>query len=556
MDIAPKLLSLSDLFNKRLFEIPEYQRAYSWESKQRNDLFKDIKRNFEKEKREHFMATVVGLRHGTTSIAAREYQKISIVDGQQRITTLIMLYKAISKELGVTADEKKVQQDLAEMLVKHDATVLLLQTNHDTNHYFSKYIRDGIHDAPSHAQTYADQNLLNAINECEEFVRKWKNDGFQLLDLISYINNRISFVYHEISHESLVYTVFEVLNSRGLEVSWFDRLKSMLMGMVFDQKCNTDRTMREIHERWSEIFKIMGRKSLAKEVLRSAATLHEHDKSRMLSEEKSTYILVDRAKGGCDQIVKTVDWIERVARSVVKIHEIGREVSLKKIAHARLVAVAIDLRDDFGDDEKSELLTYCSKVAFYLYGIGKKDSRSAVGEYVRLAYDINTKRISAEHIKSRFSNDIVSSKFRTDVSREIRKLVRDDAYDNWQDELRYLLYRYEEYLAKQSGQNITNEQWNRIWEKSPSQSIEHIWPQSKKRKFVHCLGNLFLLPPGVNSKLSDMLPAKKVEEYNSTGFFMARDIIEHLPSWNKNSVADRGQKIARWMEKEWEITPN
>ena len=55
------------------------------------------------------------------------------------------------------------------LLVKDDDRLLLLQTNHDTNHFFADYIRDG--NMPTvFAATTADQNIVDAITECEEFV--------------------------------------------------------------------------------------------------------------------------------------------------------------------------------------------------------------------------------------------------------------------------------------------------------------------------------------------------------------------------------------------------
>jgi len=53
-----ELLSLYDLLTNRLFEIPNYQRTYSWKKKQRQDLFNDILKIRQKDK-EHFMATIV-----------------------------------------------------------------------------------------------------------------------------------------------------------------------------------------------------------------------------------------------------------------------------------------------------------------------------------------------------------------------------------------------------------------------------------------------------------------------------------------------------------------
>jgi len=94
----PQLLTLSGLLNKRLFQIPQYQRAYSWHLRHRRDLFGDIFSTWHAGgERQHFMATVVGLRREKRMIGTDEHQVVEIVDGQQRITTLIILMKAISK---------------------------------------------------------------------------------------------------------------------------------------------------------------------------------------------------------------------------------------------------------------------------------------------------------------------------------------------------------------------------------------------------------------------------------------------------------------------------
>ena len=495
------------------------------------------------------MATVVGLRQGEPiRIIADEYQHIDVVDGQQRITTLIILYKAISKELDKTDDnEKKLKEELEETLVKRDETsVLLLQTNHDISNHFVNYIRNGVYDRPTQATTTADHNLLEAIDDCENFVKQWKNNGDSLVDLIAHVKYRLKFIYHEIDDESLVYSVFEVLNSRGLAVSWFDRLKSMLMGMVFDQECNKTDTLDEIHRRWSEIFRIIGIRYISWEILCFAATLRDYSTGRVLTEEKSVDLLVRISKNGCDKIIATIDWIERVARSVVKTGTSKYEYIGLTNDDVRLVAVAIDLRDDLDENEKIELRRYWNKVIFSIYGICRRDGRTHVGG-VRLAYDIITKKISPQDIKKRLSYIVEQYP----VSKQISSLVREDCYTVWANELRYLLYRYEKHLADESGQKITNDQWNRIWEVSAYTSIEHILPQSSRTEYIHWIGNLFLLPPNINSLLSNTRPINKTEEYQKTGFLMAHDIIEHLSEWNKSKVLERGEKIVQWAKQEW-----
>ena len=99
MSIQPKFLTLTELLGSRLFRIPQYQRAYSWERKHRVDMFEDIRALAGHEERTHFMATVVGLYREKKTIVTDEYSVIEVVDGQQRLTTLVILLKAIEKSL-------------------------------------------------------------------------------------------------------------------------------------------------------------------------------------------------------------------------------------------------------------------------------------------------------------------------------------------------------------------------------------------------------------------------------------------------------------------------
>jgi uncharacterized protein with ParB-like and HNH nuclease domain len=234
MQIQPQFQSIGTLIAGRLFKIPEYQRAYSWQSKQREDLFQDIEKVYVSGADSHFMATIVGLRRKKLRIAADEFIDIEVVDGQQRLTTLTILLKAISK--GISEVEPKRAEEIESLLVKgDDLSLLLLQTNHDSSHIFIDYLRDGTLPGSKPLLTSADHNLVKAIAECEAFVENWiAQPKRKLLDLFGIIKNRLSVIFHEIEDEALVYTVFEVLNSRGLDVTWFDKLKSLLMAIVFE----------------------------------------------------------------------------------------------------------------------------------------------------------------------------------------------------------------------------------------------------------------------------------------------------------------------------------
>jgi hypothetical protein len=117
------------------------------------------------------------------------------------------------------------------------------------------------------------------------------------------------------------------------------------------------------------------------------------------------------------------------------------------------------------------------------------------------------------------------------------------------------MFRYEEALAKGQKQKFSNEQWAKIWLTSPSNSIEHIWPQSKApESSVHRLGNLVLLPPKLNSQLRDLAPKDKVERYRKTGLLIAgevADMIESNKKWNGKVVAAREDNLLEWALTEW-----
>lgn len=260
--IQPQYLSLAKLLDRRLFRIPDYQRAYSWTSQQRKDLFEDLIKTHAKGKDEgHFMAAVVCLRRETKELGTDEFQMLDVVDGQQRITTLIILFKAICLALDPEhGPEKKLLEEMSDLLVKPDSDeLLLLQTNHDSSHHFADFLRKGKSVAVTTAKTTADRQILSAIEDCQQFLRKWKENGNDLLSLGALLKNRLYFLLHEIEEEKAVYTVFEVLNSRGLSVSWLDRLKSILMGIAFElPKANNDALIKELHTKWRDIYAVIG----------------------------------------------------------------------------------------------------------------------------------------------------------------------------------------------------------------------------------------------------------------------------------------------------------
>ena len=563
MAIQPDFVDLASLFERRLFRIPEYQRAYSWRSRERQELYDDIEKTQRyADGRPHFMATIVGLRRDSVEIAATRHNVIEVVDGQQRITTLILLLKSIALKLDEKdVEQRRIARDLNELLVKDDnATLLLLQTNHDSSNYFADYIRNGTYPNPDVATTIADRHLITAMKECDSFVERWTNQGRTLAQLVSLTRNRMTFVFHEVAEESLVYTVFEVLNSRGLEVSWFDRLKSMLMAIVFESKTgNQTEHIDTIHNLWRQIYDRVGlRLGLSTESLRFAATLRTADEpSRPLGDEDAARLLQSQSQSGSSCVIDTSHWLLNVTSKLDELLSDKRMTAVMRIVQARLLATAILLRTDFTDRDRARVLRKWENVTFRIYGLLRKDARTAVGGYTRLAWDVTNHSLEPDQVIDRL----------TDIGRSyplqegLDVLGTKDCYSRWGEELRYLMNRYEEHLARSSGQKFNNEQWNRIWEASASSSIEHIRPQdwwkSRNRENdvdrMHGLGNLLILPPKLNSELQASAPKSKADGYIKTGLLVAREVAEQISSegWTFEAMKNRKTKIAEWAEKEW-----
>lgn len=556
MNIRPDYLTLDELLAKRLFRIPHYQQAYSWQRKQREDMFEDISALKDKpDDHFHFMATVVGLRRKIERIATDRYHVIEVVDGQQRLTTLVLLLKAIEKKLDCSVPaEERLGRELQDLLIKADElSLVLLQTNHDRSDYFVNFIRTGEYHPVKEAQTLADRELLKAIRECESFVDGWDDR----IELLSIVKNQLTFIFHELEDEVAVYTVFEVLNNRGLQVSSLDKLKSMLMSVAFeDNQGNADEHIAELHRIWGEIYGTIGlRQGLDIEALKFGATLKSPSQiSNPFSEEDAVKSLIGAASTQTPKAIKVSNWLLDVIKAVNRIQggmSHTRE-TVTKIAHARLLATAIILRK-FPADQKKKLLHQWEKTSFRIFGLCRKDARTGRAPYVRLAWNTVSTQLNADDISERIES--ISEGTDHDIDSALGWIENTDCYSGWTAELRYLLCRYEEYLAEQQGQRFHNEQWNRIWEASAAQSIEHILPQSADSggNLVHRLGNLLLLPPGLNSQLGNQDPKDKANDYTKTGLLCAAEVAQTIreEGWGAAQIEKREQKLLAWIRKTW-----
>ena len=207
-------------------------------------------------------------------------------------------------------------------------------------------------------------------------------------------------------------------------------------------------------------------------------------------------------------------------------------------------------------EERKKLFGAWEKATFRIFGLCRTDARKEKSKYVSLAWEtVNAHELDVDEILTRIQ------KLDTDYSVDKTRIENQNCYRNWEEQLRYLLFRYEEYLTEQQGRTISDKEWELIWNATASRSIEHILPQSKGSRvadqegvFVHRLGNLLLLPLDINSELGNKEPEKKASRYRETGFLMAAEVaktINEKREWGVEQIKEREQKLIKWICEEW-----
>jgi uncharacterized protein with ParB-like and HNH nuclease domain len=266
----PKFASTQELLKDYLFEIPKYQRPYSWTDRELKDLQNDILKTLDKNE-DHFMATIVTVKLDHLQNNGNSLKRLEVVDGQQRLTSIAILLRAISNEL-LEVDE--YHNKINDLLVNRDnQALLIINTNYDKNSILEKFLLEGKTRRKDFIpETITEKRLLNAIRLSTKFVKEFEKTE-EKIKLFNIIANKLKFLLHVLESNKSVYTTFEVLNSRGKPVGTIDKCKSILLGRVA-QMDNSDEKIVALHKKWGLIFEKIGISKInTDEVVRMAVTI-------------------------------------------------------------------------------------------------------------------------------------------------------------------------------------------------------------------------------------------------------------------------------------------
>ena len=227
---AHKLWMLRDFIgtNKVLFRIPVYQRNYDWSESNCTRLLDDIKEIIETGEK-HFLGSIVYMAAGSGGFALQEY---IIIDGQQRLTTLMVMLKALavqSKEMGDGSYQEIEEQYLCNRFCEEKYKVKLKPVKSD-NKQFLLLLGGKIDEMDEETHLY--QNYMR----CRERFGEWCAKGIMPSQILSALM-RLEIVEIVLTKgEDDPQVIFESINSTGLELSNADLIRNFILMNADDQE--------------------------------------------------------------------------------------------------------------------------------------------------------------------------------------------------------------------------------------------------------------------------------------------------------------------------------
>ena len=239
-----KVKVISDLIekNQRIFKIPVYQRNYDWGTEQCQKLFDDVIKAYQNEKK-HFLGTFVYIRGEVDNSTLTE---VLVIDGQQRLTTLYILLKALydfAKDEKINSIYNEIEEYIYNRRCPEEFKIKLKPIQTD-NVQLQKLMENKFEDMS------LTSNITRNYNFFMELISKVKN--FELSDILCGMKKlEMVEIILDKSDGDEPQIIFESINSTGLELNLADLIRNFLL---MDDK-NQDYLF---HEYWIKMEEQIG----------------------------------------------------------------------------------------------------------------------------------------------------------------------------------------------------------------------------------------------------------------------------------------------------------
>ncbi len=393
--LGASLTSLPQIFSGRFFSIPDYQRGFAWGERQARDLIEDIQQLMvTRELAFHFTGTLVVSWNDQS-------KRLDIVDGQQRLTSLVILISEIRKRLNSSQNKDRLKKVyLIRGEFGNESPVLMV--GEAFRDYFERLVLRG---EPVDGEWFKTHKNLKTVRDTfSTFLDKRLShiDGepqrqVWLLDWLEILESRLGFLVYQPDSNAEVGVMFEVINNRGKHLSELEKIKNYLIYVCV--KLNANSIREDVNKRWVYILRYLheaGKTSLQDESgflravaiaffrlnKRQASDIYSHlrYKDFKLSDLASGKVEIDRALQKIEYFIKFMEQAAKWYRNLYSRNGYsGKDSKLKdqlkrlraQDNHANIMplflAITATKEKEGGFDDIADLLHFLEVFNFRTY---------------------------------------------------------------------------------------------------------------------------------------------------------------------------------------------
>lgn len=551
--------------NGSIYSVPRFQRDYSWDSEQWEDLWEDILAVVRKLDDAHYLGYLV--------LQSDDDREFDVIDGQQRITTLTVVILAILKNIkrlvddGIQAEEnqKRLEQIRQTYIGYLDPVTLVprskLTLNRNNNDYFQTYLVALVDVLPRRGFRASEHLLRKAFEWFDKKVSIYVKDlsevdrGKALAQLVEEISDRLFFTVITVTDELNAYKVFETLNARGVRLSSTDLLKNYLFSVLDKSRDENNYELVNLEERWESIVN-----RLQSENFPDFLKVHWNSRYKfvrhqdlfktiraVITDREGVFSLLRGMEEDLDNYLALVspelsDWEceDKKLASILKMLRVRQPFSLLLVAKRK-----------FDNRSFTQLFNAIMVISLRYNTIGAYSPNEQDRVYNDIAGQLSSGTIhSINQIwtllkkiyidDKRFKNDFSEKTIKTTDSRS-RQIVK------------FILCEIEQRI---SGNNLDY--------MGDTLTIEHVLPQNafdgwegftheEARAMIYRLGNMLLLPATDNKRLGGDDYANKREEYLKSSIKLTCQFAENNESWSPEKMAAWQAKLAKTAAAVWQV---
>lgn len=559
-NIKAKEYYIKDLLSpKFVFEIPDYQRAYSWTKDNLKQLVDDITLSISLNKDKEF-ENYEPYFIGSVVLCAKEYKddgwgRYDVIDGQQRLTSIIMLIATIRDM--VSSDEYKkvlgslIYQKANELMgIKESIRVKVRGKESD---FFKEYVlTEGgttlIANLDEEDLSESKKNMITAIKVFKESFTDEEGNILEekLNSFIKYLLQKVVLVVITTSTFESAFRLFNVINSRGLPLTNADLLKSENLRVI-----NSD-IRKDFTDIWESDEIDLGKDGIEKLIGYMRAMILKTKIEGNLYDEFAKNIFLNKEGYVGENFINHMHDLKEIYSSYVLDGTVNISDKNKAIYYKNLINIM------------KELLPYDEWVAALIKFVEKFNDDEATVEFLKLLekrividwvngnsfadrLDRVYKIIEAINDSASLSDLRNHQVFVGDLDRTVNYFKNGlndmDFYSKGRMTVpKYILLRMELELTEGKELEISNKFM-----------IEHILPRNSKdlywvsnfkadqrRNWVNKFGNLVLISGAKNTRVNNKPFAEKVEQYLSkkSDFEISKEIFNNK-DWNMEILETR-----------------